>query len=163
MQGDILQLEKDMAIVQTQVNNNNNRSVISDNIYLEVQERMTTAKNIILFHVPENPNILMGVQQVQCILKEIPVDTSNIHTYRIGTPAANTARPMIVTLNSPQDAHLVLKNKMQIDKIFIVGLDKTKMQQAQYKRAKSEMDQRLSAGEKDLIIRFVNDIPTVVK
>ncbi|KAJ8667842.1 hypothetical protein QAD02_009505 [Eretmocerus hayati] len=161
IQGDIVQLKNDMVAVQNQMKSDN--ASVSETIYHEVQERITKSKNIILFKVPEVPNILQEIQQVQEILKDTPVNTSNIQAHRIGAPAANTTRPIIVTLNSPQDAHLILKNKKRIDQRYIVALDKTKMQQAQYKQAKSELVQRMSDGEEDLMIRFVNNIPTVVK
>ncbi|KAJ8681528.1 hypothetical protein QAD02_017320 [Eretmocerus hayati] len=80
-----------------------------------------------------------------------------------GAAAANTIGPIIVTLNSPEDAHLILKNRKRIDPRYIVALDKTKMQQAEYKKTKSELVQRISDGEVDLMIRFVTNIPTVVK
>ncbi|KAJ8672285.1 hypothetical protein QAD02_003544 [Eretmocerus hayati] len=118
---------------------------------------------MLLVKVPDVQNILQEIQQVREILEDTPVNTYNIHAYRRGAPAADTVIPIIVTSNSPQGAHLIPENKERIDQRYNVLLEKTKMQQAQYKKAKSELVQRMSEGEVDLMMRSADDIATGVK
>ncbi|KAJ8665615.1 hypothetical protein QAD02_007277 [Eretmocerus hayati] len=155
MKKDIDDLKKDLSNVKT--NNVNNEEIIN-----ELQDRIQRSRNIILFNVLE-VKAHVDSELAKRILKDIPVSTSNITTKRIGQAKEGAVRPLIITMNSTSDAHLVIKNKNKLDKKIKVSLDKTKSQREQYTAVVDELKKKLDEGESDLVVRYINNKPTVTK
>lgn len=102
------------------------------------------------------------------------ITLNNIRVKRIGLFSQNSVqtRPLIVTfedLSKPKtilNAFLKSKRDNQLHQDLqgvLIYHDRTKMQQADFKRAKIELSDRISKGEENLVIRFRRGIPEVVK
>ncbi|KAJ8678499.1 hypothetical protein QAD02_014286 [Eretmocerus hayati] len=159
----IPELQSNMDDLKAKVDSMSMQNSEQEALIKEIQDRIQRAKNIILFHVDENPDVKTDTEVVKHILKDIPVSTDNITTTRIGNPVNGEIRPLLVTLNNTNDPHLILKNKSKLDLKYGVSLDKTKQQRLEYKAALDSLKLRMSKGETDLVVRYVNNKPIVTK
>lgn len=168
IQNKLKTLESNVNILS---NKNQNSRFIDERVIHEVQSRLEKSKNIIIYNIDDSINNTDLPNKVQDILKNIPINTLDIKTTRIGKSDNNNSsgnsstkpRPVVVTLKSHQDVMLVLRNKDNLDKIYKVNSDKTKLQQLQLHQAYAELTSRTEAGETDLIVKFINNVPSVIK
>ncbi|KAJ8685001.1 hypothetical protein QAD02_020794 [Eretmocerus hayati] len=166
----IPKLHQDIANIRAEVSKSLSSQVMSstsatnmEELIHEAQERMLRSRNLLFFNVPESNNQSADYGMIINLLKEIPVDTRNLVVSRIGNPSSNHIRPIAVTFSNNQDPHLVMRNRRKIPGRIIVGFDKTKNQQAQYKEAAARLKARLDSGESGLSIRYIKGVPNIVK
>lgn len=147
----------------------------TDCIFNEVQDRLSRANNIIMFNAPESVSQDYNVRNDEdlCLVKAFiskvsDVTTDEIEAFRLGKPndANKKPRPIKVKLNSSLDAVKVLKNKYKtrnLDSPIRIAADSTPMQRDILKNVKLELERRISNGEKDITIRYVKGVPTIVQ
>ena len=137
----------------------------------ELQERSKRGKNIILVGIPEikNPNSTIrrdnDKDEAMKLIKTIYEDCPNPATVlRLGKYNPNKDRSLKVCFEKKETAKYILKNKRKhkSDKIRIYA-DQTQCQQQHMKKLQDELLSRQKNGEKDLIIKYVNDVPKIVK
>lgn len=146
---------------------NNANDVIS-----EITERESRKKNVIIFGLPEAEDIQNDKAKCLEILKTVDSQVESIpKLFRLGKiPTNGTARPRpikILLTSSDKAIELMKKAKIlkSIDRFKNITLtsDKTPIQQQQYKELKLELNRRMSNGEKNLIIKYRNGEPKIVK
>ena len=71
-------------------------------------------------------------------------------------------RPLLIKLRNSEDVDIVYKNKDKFKNIDI-RKDKTKKQRDAFKNAAHELNERVKNGEKNLVIKLVNNIPAVLE
>ncbi|KAJ8685603.1 hypothetical protein QAD02_021396 [Eretmocerus hayati] len=153
----IPKLHQDIANIRAEISHSSQAMPVinaanMEEVIHDAQERMLRSKNLLFFNVPESNNISAD-----------HVDTRSIFISRIGNPSSNHLRPIAVTFSNSQDPHLVMRNRNKIPGRVIVGFDKTKNQQAQYKEVAAKLKTRLDSGETALSIRYIKEVPTIVK
>ncbi|KAJ8665910.1 hypothetical protein QAD02_007572 [Eretmocerus hayati] len=126
----------------------------------EVQKRISRSKNLLIFNVPENNSLLEDKIAVIDILSATNVNMDCIKVVHIGNQISDKPRPILIPPNTQQDAVQVLKNRNKLNKTYRVAANKTSLQQNQYKADANEQLLRTKAGEKNLMLRTINNIPT---
>lgn len=141
----------------------------SETIIDELADRQSRAGNIIIYNLPESGNGASSqnddLDGVKTILNGLEIaDKDKIHTLRLGRRGANS-RPLKIFLGSRSNALLVLKNKTYISEknsgIKITN-DETPMQREYKAKLRAELEQRKTAGEENLTIRYVKGKPKIV-
>ncbi|KAJ8665612.1 hypothetical protein QAD02_007274 [Eretmocerus hayati] len=99
---------------------------------------------------------------VMDILGHTSVNMDNMKVLRIGNQVGSEPRPLLITLTQ-QDVMRLLKNKNRTGKNYLVTDDRTRLQQNQYKNAANRLLKRTQGGERNLMIRYINNSPTVIK
>lgn len=147
-----------------------------EEIVSELSERQKRMKNIILFNVIEQDQQKPSAARIEgdkshaisilsSIAPEVPVN--DIKPIRLGSFSANKIRPIKITLQNEHATVNVFKNAHKLKshqtyKKVKVSSDKTKRQIEFYKKTKQEMNDRLEAGETNLKIKYINQIPKIV-
>lgn len=144
-----------------------------DDIVAEFGERQKRASNVIIFGAPESRNGSGGERKiadelfVNQIFSYLGVSAEISDVSRIGRVAGDKVRPLKITLQSEAQVKAVLGNvkKLRDNDSYTnvrVSLDRTPMQQQRYRIVKTQLAERLANGERDLRIRFVSGVPTIV-
>lgn len=147
-----------------------------EEILSELSERQKRVNNVILFNVKEqdqqnSPAVKIegDKNHVVTILSSISPDLplNDIKPVRLGSFSANKIRPIKISLKNGYTAMNIFKNANKLKshqtyKNVIISSDKTKRQIEFYKKTKQEMTNRLEAGETNLKIKYINQIPRIV-
>lgn len=90
--------------------------------------------------------------------------------FRLGKYDSSRQSPRIIkiTLSEEKYVHDAIRNtKKLLDsddlKHIKISMDRTKRQIEYYKSVKSALDNRISSGENNLKIKYINGIPQIVK
>ncbi|KAJ8676799.1 hypothetical protein QAD02_012586 [Eretmocerus hayati] len=165
----IPKLQQDIANINAELERSNTAQVSSalnsanmETIIYKAQKCLLRSRNLLFFNAHDTNNITTDQAIIIDLLKNILVDARNLSISRIGNPLNNKIRPTVVTFSNNQDPHLNMKNREKIPGKTIIGFDKTKSQQAQYKKVSASLKTRLNNGEKDLTIRYIKGTPTIV-
>ena len=88
----------------------------------------------------------------------------NIHIFKILRLGKRSAkpRPLKIVLKSPDDVKLVFKNRDKLPNNRVKN-DYTPMQQQQLRKIYDELQQRKNNGENDIMVKFINNTPTIIK
>lgn len=139
-------------------------------IVQEIQERQNRASNIIIYNINESgtknkqEQVREDTDTITNILDNISKDVTVKKTFRLGKFSVDKNRPIKVILSNPEQAMIILKNKnkLAIPGIYIYN-DQTKMQRNYYLSIKEKLKERTERGETDIRIKYVNNIPTIIK
>lgn len=90
-----------------------------------------------------------------------------INIIRLGK-TTNKCRPIRATLPNQHDVYDVLKNKRKLSnlvdfKLISISTDRTILQRKHLKSVIDELNARKTAGEADLFIKYVNNLPVISK
>lgn len=153
----------------------NNDALDLDTVVGELQERNKRRSNIVIFGLNESSGSnrkeseAVDKASVEEILSVIDnVESSAVKEItRIGRLSANKCRPLKVVLQSEALVHSIIKKATKIKKVqkfagLSISFDRTAQQQISYRRLREELDARISAGEKNLKIRYVREVPRIV-
>lgn len=158
-------MESRISVLEAKLSN-----IASEEVFYEIIDRQSKCRNLICFNVPENlphstvdemPSILEIFRQMSTH-EIIPMNI-----LRLGK-VSNQCRPIRITLQNQHDVFNVLKNKNKLrhcDKLQHIKLstDRTLLQRKYIKSILDELNNRKSAGETDLYIQYVNNVPAVSK
>uniref|UniRef100_A0A1Y1MPT1 PHD-type domain-containing protein n=1 Tax=Photinus pyralis TaxID=7054 RepID=A0A1Y1MPT1_PHOPY len=143
-----------------------------ENLIQEINERQRRANNIILFNIEESTSansqdqIDHDLNKAVNIVGAVNVITTGIKAFRLGrTRVSGKMRPLKVILNNPSGALVVLKSKLVLKETFpgiSISDDQTTMQRNHLQKLRTELQDRLSSGEKDITIRYIHGIPKIV-
>ncbi|KAJ8727994.1 hypothetical protein PYW08_016379 [Mythimna loreyi] len=165
-------LENELKNIKaTPISQNTENTITYEDAMAEFQERQARSKNIILVGVPEakgsnkEDRMKCDIHEVTKILKAILPECPEPNMIRrLGNYKPETVRHIKVFLPSPDLAKTILRNKAMINldpyKIFS---DQTPYQQKFIKNLKQELHLRTENGEKDLIIKYVNGTPKIIR
>ena len=157
---------------ETRNSNCNEARDASESMYNEIQERSFKSKNVIVYNVPESFAVDIAVRvshdktMVTDILKSMDIDEHFFKASRIGRKNGDNPRPLRVMFNSTDIAKKCLKNRKRLNEAgspLKISADMTLSQRNFVKRLHQELDQRKSDGEANLVIRYFQGIPKIVK
>lgn len=131
-------------------------------ILAEVADRCQRVSNAIIYNLEEkdsnNDDILALLEN----FAGAPFKTEDIRAFRIGSKEGGNTRPLKVMFRSKSFAHwLITHSKQGVDVNIKCVPDRTSNQRAQFKKLVEELNQRKSNGEKDIMIKHINGIPTI--
>ncbi|GJQ76743.1 hypothetical protein Trydic_g15586 [Trypoxylus dichotomus] len=144
-------------------------------IIQEVSDRQRRKNNIILYNVSENvrnnrnDQVAADMELVGELLQMLDVSVDNLRTIRLGkfdSSRTDMKRPIKVCLPDGDIASKAFQRRQKLrtsDKfknVFLVK-DKTPMQLKLYREARQELLTRKAAGETDVYIKYINDVPKV--
>lgn len=149
-------------------------SAATEEIISEMLERNKRSSNLVIFGSEEKfgaktEQVLHDEGLIRDILNECNVTDGNIKPIRLGKfdPTRQVRRrPIKVKLSSPDIVQRILRkcNKIKSNEKFTglsVNADRTPRQLAYFKSVKSDLNVRLSNGESNLKIKYINGIPTI--
>lgn len=143
-----------------------------EHIFHEINDRMYRSKNLIIYNVPESGSnileekILEDKNIVKGIFTKLELENNidHIKVTRIGRPGGQKPRPIKVIMSDAQEVISAVKAKAKLYQTnYRLAMDQTKMQQEEYKKARVEMEERVGAGEDNLMIRYIRGTPKIVK
>ena len=138
------------------------------NISNELYERKIRENNIIIYGVPEsasNNRFEVYAEDLQITrdkLNNIKPDLAITKIIRLGKKFDNKPRPIKVILDSPIEVNFIFKNRNKLPNNRI-KLDYTPLQQKHMTKIYKELEDRKNNGEIDLTLKFVHNIPKIVK
>lgn len=149
-----------------------------EEIISEVSERQRRKRNILIFNVKEERHRPHDEQNVadknnihKIVQLLVPSTKLNIcNVFRLGMPnSSNTRpRPIKLCLTNEEDALKLLKKSQalketnEFKEVFLTS-DKTPREIEFYKSIKSEFLDRKNNGEDDIKIKYVDNVPKIVK
>lgn len=167
-------LKSELKVVQSNqgnVNRADSDTVSSEKIIAEVEERQRRSYNLVLFNLPEsgkNTDIEQVADDVDRAQKTVlPDDTNNenlkiVSCSRLGKFTDGKDRPLRITFACPQQATAVLKKYKRIRDLYL-NRDLTRLQQNESFSVRSEFRDRKQKGEDDIVLKYSNGIPKIVK
>lgn len=145
---------------------NSHDVIATQKIIAEINEQKNLSKNVIIFNLKDSPDEEKNLKNVNKLLKNNNINVKNISVKRLGIFDENKCRPVKIIFRSYYDAINMLKKSKAIMKnskqnIYITN-DKTKSQQLVEKKVIQELHSRREKGEKNIIKKYINNIPTIV-
>lgn len=155
------------------VSEGDNRLNANEEILQELSDRQRRKRNIVLFNVPEKENgenrNAEDSATIKQILNEVDpiINTSITNAWRLGKFSKDKNRPLKVILENESIVGIVLRKAKNIktsEKFgrISISADRTPMQINAYKKVKQELDNRISMGETNIRIKYINERPTIV-
>lgn len=143
-----------------------NTNLNDSSIIREVEERLIKRNNVILYNMVDSNNLQDDFSKISNIFAQLGISITINNISRCGkyVEDAEHCRPLLVKLNSPQEADIVISNKKAFSTIEVnVNKDKTLNERTLYKKAVNELNTRKEKGELKLTIKNINGVPTVVE
>lgn len=169
-QDKILALESNLNLKINVPSTHTDALSTNEQIIREIQERKKRECNIIIFGIPEQTSsntherILNDETEVINIISSITKDITNPKKiFRIGKYNPEKTRRIKVCFEKSDPAMILLRNKDKIPNNIKLFSDQTPSQQKFFQRVKSELTQRTNNGEKDLTIKYINGVPSIIK
>ncbi|KAJ3655653.1 hypothetical protein Zmor_014806 [Zophobas morio] len=141
-----------------------------NNVVAEIEERNTRSLNVLLFNISESAatsytqKINDDLQHVMTILSPLGSFSPPIKVIRIGTYRPNYSRLLRLTYESMEVARSILRsNKGNPNKRQHFKPDLTKAQREYNNAVYSEFKDRISKGEADIMIKYRNNQPFIMK
>ncbi|KAK9688452.1 hypothetical protein QE152_g35315 [Popillia japonica] len=140
-----------------------------ESVVRETKDRIHRDDNVIVYGVQEKgPET--DAKAVKTLLKSVKPDITDIHSANIMGPGAATIKkphPIRVVFTNPFVVRDILKNKSKLASItnykeVFLKHDQTAYQRELYAKCRESLHARLSNGEKNLRIKFINGLPSVV-
>lgn len=147
----------------------------------EMNERARRSKNIMVFNLAESSaadvqtRMRSDLDMVNKLFKHFmpSFTTDGIKTFRVGKkhPGSVKPRPLKVILSNQSDVAEFLRNfsadaAAQVHQAFSsvrVSRDRTPCESKHLQTLNSELKERVSKGESNLTIKFINNVPQIVK
>lgn len=171
--------ELDRRLTTLEQSDGSGSSLSTNSVIEELHERNLRKKNLIVFNAPESTNNLPQDIKVHdtslltsIIHSAIPdFDVSRIKFFRLGSRAAGKPRPIKLIFPSEGDMNQVLSSfsTEQISSLnpslkdVKLSRDRTPLELSSLRDLRRELELRLTAGEKDLTIKYRNGFPKIVK
>ncbi|CAH2098383.1 unnamed protein product [Euphydryas editha] len=148
----------------------NNDIYTNEKLIREVQERKKRENNIIIMGIAENDSNntkernFQDEAEVLRILKQIVTDIPKPkNIFRIGKYNPGKTRKIKVCFEKPETALSILKSRNKFPNNLKIFSDQTPTQHKFYALIKDELNKRISKGETDITIKYVNGTPAIVK
>lgn len=148
----------------------NNDIYTNEKLIREVQERKKRENNIIIMGISESDSSnakernFQDEAEVLKILEQLVTDIPKPRNiFRIGKLNPGKARKIKVCFEKPDTALSVLKSRNKLPNNLKIFSDQTPTQHKFYALIKDELNKRISEGETDITIKYVNGTPAIVK
>lgn len=147
-----------------------------ETIVQEISQRDKRKTNVIVYGCKEG-NYNSNKEQLKAdepiisqILSTLSVTEDELKIVRLGKfePSnTNRGRPIKIMCSSVSNVNTILRNSYKLKTVnefkdIRISSDKTPAQIQFFKEVKGELTRRLTAGEKDLTIKYRNGIPTII-
>ena len=134
---------------------------LGDNeVWNEIQDRYSRSKNVMLYNVPENGNDVQSIASVLSALTNTPPLVS--HSARVGKANAKGARPLKITLNSPEEVQELFRKRQKLKgRDIYINFDLTPKQRDFERAVWSDYKTRKSKGE-NIQIKYKGGVPHIV-
>lgn len=139
-------------------------------LFLEIEERQRRANNLIFVGIPEITEKSFKVRQehdvreVIKILQIIDYECSGpTKIIRLGKYSYGKDRPLRVCFQSADIVKQILRSKSKLTGSVRVYADLTLSQRHYFNSLKQKLLDRERNGEKDLILKYINGFPKIVK
>lgn len=136
---------------------------IIDDVCLEMLDKMRRAHNILLHGFPEataDTDELVNINTLLQNNSNLPLATSAM---RLGNRIENKTRPLKLKFSSPACVNTLFKNKTFFDSNKLkISNDQTPRERAFLLNLRTELNERILDGERNLTIKYVNGIPKIV-
>lgn len=167
----LMSLESDFKELKLKpVSSFNNQLCLNEQIIREIQDRKKRENNIILLGIPEQTSysveqrVLKDESEVLYIISQISKDIPKpVKIFRIGKFIPGKMRGLKVCFDKPEPAMQLLRSKDKIASNIKIYSDQTPAQRDYFLKTKNELNNRISNGEKDITIKYIKGIPSVVK
>lgn len=168
----IKRLESDLQEFKiSMANSSSSTTATYEHIFKEINERETRSKNVIItgikepYEINKDKRISTDSSQVVKILRSIDENCPTPEKiFRLGKFQTNKHRAIKVCFATNKTPKLILRNKHKIDSNTIsIYSDQTPQQQVYLTQLKEELKRRTDAGENNLRIKFVKNIPKIIK
>lgn len=141
-----------------------------EDVVSELHERELRSKNIIIVGIPEAKNdskeerAASDSAEVNKIIKTIfPECPEPVKIHRLGYFKPEKIRHIKVYLSSQENAKVILRKKsIYKNETVKIYSDQTPYQQKFMKKLTEELQNRIQSGEKDLLIKYVNNTPKII-
>uniref|UniRef100_A0A2A4JSI3 Uncharacterized protein n=1 Tax=Heliothis virescens TaxID=7102 RepID=A0A2A4JSI3_HELVI len=141
----------------------------SEDIIQELKDRTNREKNIIIVGIAEtNDKNLKTRQDYDCnevikMLTSLKEDCPKpIKTVRLGKYSYDKNRPIKAYFNNSETPKYLLRNKIKLPENIQFYADQTPTQKCFLQSLRDELNKRVENGEKDLIIKYIKGVPTIV-
>lgn len=138
----------------------------------EIQEREKRACNVLIFGIEERTEksreerLSKEIESVRNLLSQSTIDVSpdGVRVHRLGAYSAEKRRPIRVEFPERGLALRVLKCKSKLDSNGVyIKSDKTNAQRKYLKQIVEELNERKTKGEENLRIKYINNVPKIIK
>lgn len=150
-----------------ELNQSNISTLNNEKIFAEINDRQSRSCNVILFNLPETQSNADDKLSISNIFRQIDIIVDPINVLRLGK-LSNKNRPIRATLPTQYDVFEILKNKRKLKNLdafknITVSTDRTLLQRNHLKTVIEELNARKNAGENNLFIKYINNLPVVSK
>ncbi|KAL0819432.1 hypothetical protein ABMA28_007537 [Loxostege sticticalis] len=156
----ICHLEKEISQLKTKDSSDNliaeSPLLKCENLIQELKDRSDREKNIIITGIPEKTDKHFNVRRIHDIEEFTKLATSVIYV-----PGKN--RPLKISFNKNDTPKLLLQNRAKFPDTVKIYSDQTPTQKQYLQSVKEELKRRLDEGEKDLIIKYIKGIPSIIE
>lgn len=140
----------------------NTGQVVND-IRGEIIERERRACNVLILGLTELESTADDLTYVNKLLEELPDAPIVSKCIRIGKIIPNRIRPLKLFLKSNNEVKLLFRDKKFFDsKNLKLVNDSTPLEQKFLFDLRLELNNRIAAGENNLVIRYIRGIPRIV-
>lgn len=137
----------------------------------EFKEREVRRRNIMIVGIQEIPSgprqeriaaeLAKAKDIVSSVDPTVPLDSVTCH--RIGRYSEAKSRPILMTFSNAEDPLKLLKQRAKLTGNVYIKADQTKLQKEYMAELVKQLETRRTAGELDLIIRYIKGTPKIVK
>uniref|UniRef100_A0A1B6KAJ5 PHD-type domain-containing protein n=1 Tax=Graphocephala atropunctata TaxID=36148 RepID=A0A1B6KAJ5_9HEMI len=174
----LLSVEKEVKAIQEIILNwGNQPDLYMDQIYFEVMDRTDRSQNVLLFKVPESKSFdakkkrSHDVRMLFKLFSLTPIEYQTFSFHRLGKPHSSNPRPIKVAFHDSKTARAFIRHFSQdivanADKSLAevtVSHDRTPQERDNLNQLRKTLEDRIKNGERDLTIKFINNVPQIVK
>lgn len=141
----------------------------NEDIIQELKDRCEREKNVIIVGISETINANSNARQkydyeeVTKLITTFTADIPNpIKCMRLGKYVPNKCRPIKVCFANTDAPKYLLRNKNKLPENIQIYSDQTPTQKKILQSIKEELNTRIESGEKDLTLKYIKGIPTIV-
>lgn len=165
----IQSLESEITAMKNNTKASGSTSVFDENIMHELQDRASREKNIIIVGLPEckmanaDKSHSYDLDKVNSVINNlIPNCPKPNKIFRLGKYNPDKDRNLKVCFDSSYTTKTLFRNRDKLQSGIKIFSDLTPAQQKHKKELKTELEQRMANGEKDITIKYVRGIPKIV-
>lgn len=145
-----------------------NNEQITESVLIELNSRKARERNVIFCNVPEPVNTDDDSKYIVKLLDAVKddIDLNNLKFFRLGKVVENQKRPRLLKVifnNSSQAQWLIFNYKsLKFDSNITCKSDSTPFQRSVLTKAIIDLKNREKAGEKNLTIKYIDNVPRCV-
>jgi hypothetical protein len=135
-----------------------------------MDERKLRAKNVILYNIPEcqsnssTVRIAEDLTKVKSAIQDTNTDlvVEEVKVYRLGVLKENKVRPIKIEFKDASLAREILAKRVKFRNGVKANNDLTFLQRNQLMDLRKELETRISAGETNITIKYINSVPKII-